>query len=96
VYARIITSTIPAERLGQATAAIQATTRRTRLRDAPGFQHAYWLYDHDGCTLTSVVVFDTQEDEQAAWELACDQVVAGGEHVGGTPETRGCDVIYNL
>jgi hypothetical protein len=94
MYARAVRSTLPADKLDQATSAIQQNS--PGLKQAPGFQHAVWFYDRETSALTAVVVFDSQANSDAAWETLGKAATERIRALGGTPMVSGGEVIHHL
>lgn len=94
MHASLITSPLPAEHVEQATASIKENA--SNLKNAPGFQGGYWTYDHDNNTMTAVVVFETQEQADAAWQRMGPVVTESAQALGGALERHSCEVIHHL
>ena len=94
MYAIMISSPLPAERLEMATAAFK--TNSEILGNSSGFLGGYWIYDHENSVASAVVLFDSPEHREAAWEEGQKRVQAAGEALGVTPEVRLGEVVHHL
>jgi len=94
MHANVVSFPIPSERLEEATAGIRENTQN--LRQMPGFQHGYWTYDQQTGTVHAMVIFDTAEQADAAWEKNRPQVIDRVEAMGGSVDARTVNVIHHL
>lgn len=94
MYARMVRIELPADKIDEATASIQQGA--SNLRSAAGFQHGDWIYDPDHSTITSVVVFDTLANADAAWETLGQAAMERLQAMGGSFTRSGGEVVHHL
>ena len=94
MYARVIRFDIPADQIEQAAAGIKQGA--ANLKSAPGFQHAEWIYDPASSAITSVVVYDSEANADAAWETLGRAAMEWIKAMGGTPTRGGGEVIHHI
>jgi heme-degrading monooxygenase HmoA len=94
MHATLFTYPLPPEHLENLVAGVKENTQH--LPDTPGFQHGYWMYDRERSTVYAVVVFDSAEQAQAAWEEAGPRVTETFKMMGITPDPRMCEVAYHV
>lgn len=91
MHARTVTFPVPPERLDDVVATIQEGTQN--LSGDQGFRHAHWLYDRERGTMMAVALYDSAEDEAAAWEERGPQVQERLQKQGVTPEVKTHEVV---
>jgi heme-degrading monooxygenase HmoA len=95
MYATIMTVALSAGGVEQARTNIQKNA--TGMRNAPGFQHAEWVYDHTNAQVMVVVVFDREAQATAAWERMGPTVTQDIEAGGGRIVSRtGGEVLHHI
>ena len=94
MHASVITATIPAEILERAIEAIKSTS--ANLNNEPGFQRGVWTYDHETNLMTAVVIFETKERADAAWERMGPSIIENARAQGAAVERHSCEVIHSL
>jgi hypothetical protein len=94
LHARVVTFSLPAERLGETVARIQQNTGQ--MLEHKGFQHGHWLYDRERGVMTSVVIFDSKQDADASWATMGPGVEERIRAQGSEPDARSLEVVHNV
>jgi hypothetical protein len=95
MHASTVTFQIPADKLEQATAGIKQNAQG--LRNNPGFQQGYWIYDEAASMVMAVMIFDTAEQAASAWNQSRPRVLESVKSLGGSnPTVRGGVVLHQL
>lgn len=94
MHANVVSFPVPPERLEEMTAGLKESTQH--LRQMPGFQHGYWIYDRQSGTVHSMGIFDTAEQADAAWKQNQAMVTERVESMGGSVTRCTGEVIHQL
>ena len=94
MFARVVRIEMPADKIEQAAATLKQGA--PNLRSAAGFQRAEWIYHPDTSTITSVVVFDSLANADAAWDTRGKAVMERMQAMGGTFTRSDGEVIHHL